>query len=100
MYHDNHNIAIFKFDSPHMLQPILRSGNRHFWLDCKRHTSGPQFNVFNMAVDARHEANLMNFVQESAKNDKIKPKNYYTSACIIFQWKRGLNNVRICRALI
>ena len=29
-----------------------------------------------MAAGARHEANLMNFVQESAEKDEIKPEKY------------------------
>ena len=76
MYHDNRNIAIFKFGRPHMVQPVLRSENWNFPLDCERRISGPQCSVFNMAAGARHEANLMNFVQESAENGEIKPKKY------------------------
>ena len=75
MYHDNHNIAIFKFGRPHIVQPVVRSKNWNFPLNCEGRISAPQCSVFKMAAGAHHEANLMNFVQESAEKDEIKPKS-------------------------
>ena len=54
-----------------------------FLLDCERHISGLQCSVLTMAASARHEANLMNFAQESAENDEIKPKKYLISMDIV-----------------
>ena len=76
MYHDNHNIVVFKFGRPHMVQPVLRSENWNFPLNFEGQISGLQCSVFNMVAGVRHEANLMNFVQESAEKDEIKPKKY------------------------
>ena len=76
MYHDNRNIAVFKFARPHMVRPVLRSENWNFPLNREGRVSLRSVGYSKMATGARHEANLMNFVQESAENYEIKPEKY------------------------
>ena len=76
MYHDNRNIAVFKSGRPHMVRPVLRSENWNFPLNSEGRVSLHSVGYSKMATRARHEANLMNFVQESAEKDEIKLKMY------------------------
>ena len=76
MYHNNRNITVLKFGHPHMVQPVLRSENWNFPLNSEGRISGTQCSDSNMAASAHLGANSMNFVQESAEKDEIKPKTY------------------------
>ena len=76
MYHDNRIIAVFKFGRPHMVRPVSRSENWNFPLNREGRVSLHSVGYSKMATRARHEANLMNFVQESAEKDEIKLKMY------------------------
>ena len=76
MYHDNRNIAVFKFGRPHMVRPVLRSENWNFPLNREGRVSLRSVGYSKMVTSARHEANLMNLVQESAEKDEIKLKMY------------------------
>ena len=79
MYHDNRIIAVFKFGRPHMVRPVSRSENWNFPLNREGRVllrSVDYSKYSKMASGARHKANLMNFVQESAEKDEIKLKMY------------------------
>ena len=76
IYHDKRNIAVFKFSRPHMVRPVLRSENWNFTLNREGRVSLSSVGYSKMATGARHEANLVNFVKESAEKDEIKLKMY------------------------
>ena len=86
MYHDRyHGIAVFELGHPHMVQTAKPSahGTTCFKireLEFSAKLWGAHFLSamlwLNMVARARLEANLVNFMRESAEKDEIKPEKY------------------------